>query len=381
MQIYLDNNATTPTYREVTESMLPFLREGQGNASSLHESGRHCLRAVEEARERVAALIGSAPEEIILTSGGTEANNLAIQGCVREKTDSTHLVTSAIEHHSVLNCVEALARLGAASASYLNCNADGRVTCADVVASLEADTRLVSVMHANNETGVIQPIAEIGTVLRCRDVLFHTDAVQTAGKLDVNVDTLGVDLLSLSAHKFHGPLGAGALYVRNGTKIAALAHGGAQERGLRPGTYNVPAIVGMGVAAHLTRFSLEEDAGYVAALVERLENGIHHIAPDSVVIGKPEQRLVNTIDVCFRGEDNRMVSANLDTLGVAVSVGSACSSGVSEPSHVLRAMGIDAMLAMGAVRFSLGSTNTEQDVDSALAALKRVLGRKGSAPE
>jgi len=375
VSIYLDNNATTPLYREVMESMLPFLREVQGNASSLHEPGRRCHRAVEAARAQVASLIGSAPEEIVFTSGGTEANNLAIQGSIRHAGHSEHLITTAIEHHSVLHCFRGLERRPVASVSYLGCTADGCVVPAQVEEHLGADTRLVSIMHANNETGVIQPVGEIGASLRGRHTLFHTDAVQTVGKLPVNVDELGVDLLSLSAHKFHGPLGVGALYVRKGTALSSLMFGGGQEAGLRPGTYNVPAVVGMGVAAQLSELSLEENAGYVSALAERLEQGIVRMASGCVVMGKHARRLVNTIDVCFPGEDNRTVTANLDTLGVSVSVGSACSAGDSTASHVLRAMGIDASLMDGSVRFSLGCTNTEQDVDAALDALKSVLNR------
>jgi cysteine desulfurase len=376
MQIYLDNNATTPLYREVAERMSPFLSEFAGNASSLHETGRRAREAIEAARSQVAGLIGASSEEIVFTSGGTEANNLALRGCSLMASSPVHIITSDIEHHSVLHCAAAMAHRGTVSVSYVGCDADGRISPEHVASDLEPRTRLVSVMHANNETGIVQPIRDMGSVLRGRGVLFHTDAVQTVGKLPVDVGELGVDLLSLSAHKFHGPLGVGALYVRKGTEIESLMHGGAQEGGLRPGTYNVPAIVGMGEAARLTAFGLEEDRGYIEALTEELEAGIRKIAPGCVVVGDAVQRLGNTIDVCFPDEDNHSIAVNLDTLGVAVSVGSACSSGESEPSHVLRAMGIDPVVMGGAVRFSLGSTNSEQDVALALKALKTVLGRR-----
>jgi cysteine desulfurase len=380
MAIYFDNNATTRPYREVVESMLPFLQEQWGNASSLHAFGRRARQAVEEARESVAQLLGCAPAEILFTGGGTEGANLALLGASRAlRSRGRHLVTSAIEHHAVLNCAQALEGDGGRVTRLPVDASAGCVRPADAAAALAPDTVLASVMHANNETGAIQPIAEMAAILRPRGIVFHTDAVQTAGRIRCRVDDLGVDLLTLSAHKMHGPKGVGALYVRRGTALAPVLHGGAHEQGLRPGTLNVPGIAGLGAAARLAHRSLDEDAAYVGALVERLAAGIRRLAPGASLVGDPARRLPNTLTVCFPDRDNRSLVANLDILGVAVSSGAACTSGQSAPSHVLQAMGLPEALARGAVRFSLASDNTEAEVDAALAALKQAL-RQPPAP-
>jgi len=378
MQVYLDHNATTPPHREVVQGMLPYLEKHWGNASSLHAFGRRARQGVESARESLAALIGCAPEELIFTAGGTEADNMALFGVVRARRGAgNHIVTSAIEHHAVLNCVERLAEEGF-EVTYLPVDRLGRVRVEDVREALRPETILVSIMYAKNEMGAIQPIAEIGRLLRERKILVHCDAVQAVGKIPVDVEELGVDLLALSGHKFHGPKGVGALYVRKGVTFQPLLYGGAQEEGLRPSTYNVPAIVGMGIAAEIARRSLEEDAGYVAALRERLEKGIMKIAPEALILGEASARLPNTINVCFPGEDNQSLIENLDLHGVAVSTGAACSAGSQEPSHVLAALGIPEEHVRGAVRFSLGSGNSEAEIDYTLQALQRVLRRKRS---
>lgn len=380
MTVYLDNNATTPPHREVVESMLPFLKEQWGNASSVHYPGRRARETVEKARADVAALIGAPAERIVFTGSGTEADNLAVIGsalAAREAGRGRHVVTSAIEHHAVLHSVRHLEALGF-EATFVAPDGAGRVAAEAVLTAVRKDTVLVSLMHANNETGVLQPVDRISTALRERGCLLHSDAVQTVAKIPVNVEALGVDLLSLSAHKLHGPQGVGALYVRKGVPIQGLLFGGAQEDGLRPGTYNVAAIVGFGTAARLAKASLGEDGGYLQALMADLETGLRRIAPKAVALGRPEQRLPNTLNVCFPGVDNQALVASLDALGVAISTGAACTTGSAETSHVLRAMGVEETLARGAVRFSLGTTNSFEDIEAALKALEKALGdRRG----
>jgi len=376
MTIYFDHNATTPLHREVLQEVIAAMETRWHNASSTHAPGLRARSDVEIAREEIAALLGASLEEVILTGGGTEAGNLAVIGASMARRErGTHIVVSRVEHHAVLHAAAALERRGF-DVTYADVDADGRVDPDAIVASLRPTTVLVSVMHANNETGAIQPIGELGRRLRKRDILFHTDAVQTVGKLHIDVNDLGVDLLSLSAHKFHGPKGAGALYVRDGVEVEPLMHGGAQEEGIRPGTYNVPAIVGLGVAARLARRSIDENAGYIVSLVERLERGLLRIAPEAKILVDKRHRLHNTLTVCFPGENRESLVTNLDLHGVAVSTGAACTAGASEPSHVLAAMGIGEATARGAVRFSLGCTNAAQEVDAALSALREVLGRK-----
>jgi len=374
--VYLDNNATTPVHREVVDAMSACLREQWANASSLHEPGRLARQAIEQARGDLAALLACAPEELVFTAGGTEADNLAIMGAARaSRSRGNHVITTAIEHHAVLDCVAALERLGF-RITCLPVDGSGLVDPESVLTALEPETVLVSVMHANNETGAIQPVEEIGNLLRDRNVLFHTDAVQAAGKLHLDVNRLGVDLLSVSAHKMHGPKGVGALYVKQGVEIENIMYGGGQEDSRRPGTYNVTGIVGMGTAARLATRSIDEDAGYVSALAGRLESAIRRMAPDAEVLIDPACRLPNTLNVCFPGDESMAIITNLDLLGVAVSAGSACTSGSPEPSHVLRAMGVDESLAKGSVRFSLGSSNSEADIEEAARALKKVLARR-----
>jgi cysteine desulfurase len=380
MTVYLDHNATTPPHEEVVEAMLPYLRGSFGNASSEHRVGRAARAAVETARERIAALVHSDPDEILLCGSGTEACNLALRGATRARHGGDRLVVSAIEHHAVGDTAAALAAEGL-QLTRLPVDERARVDASVAARAVDDDTFLVSVMHANNEVGTIQPIAEIGALLADRDVVFHSDGVQSVGKIEVNVRRLGVDLLSMSGHKIHGPQGVGALFVRRGTPLEGILFGGAQEEGLRPGTYNLPGIVGMGKAAQIAARDLALDSAYVESLRDDLEAGLRRIAPDAVVLGADAQRLPGTALVAFAGHDNRSLAENLDLAGVAVSTGAACSAGSGEPSHVLAAMGTDPQLIRGTIRFSLGSSNSQQDVTEALDALASILAsRRGRGP-
>jgi len=370
MTVYLDHNATTPMRPEVVDAMLPFLREHFGNASSPHRVGRQARDAIERAREQLAALVNCEPDELVFCGSGTEANNLALRGAQRAHGRG-HLLVSAVEHHAVGDCAADLGA-GACEVELLEVDGDGRVTTDTVRRALKPTTFAVSVMHANNETGVIQPVEDIGAVLPAT-VGLHVDAVQTVGKLHVDVRAMGVDLLALSGHKFHGPKGVGALYVRRGTVVEGIMQGGAQENGLRPGTYDTAAIVGLGVAAEMARRSLDVEPGYVSALRDRLLHEIHTHWPDAVVIAEDTPRLPGTALVCFPGAQGASPVQNLDLEGIAVSTGAACSSGSTGPSHVLTAMGVDPALAQGAVRFSLGSTNSRADVDEVVGALLTLL--------
>ncbi len=373
---YFDHNATTPMHREVLDAMLPFLTSDFGNASSLHGPGRAARDAVEAARAAVARLIGASADEVVFTGSGTESDNLAILGaCRAARARGHHVICSAIEHHAVLGCVEPLRGEGF-HVTVLPVAPDGRLEVGTLAAAITPQTVLVSVMHANNETGVLQPVPEIGALVRPRGILLHTDAVQSVGKIPVDVRSMQVDLLSLSGHKIHGPKGVGALYIRSGTPMQRILHGGGQEEGRRPGTYNVAGIVGLGHAAELARRSLGEDAGYVASLTDRLAEGLRRRVDGVVILGGSAGRLPNTLLVCFPGSDNGGLIANLDLQGIAVSSGAACNAGQSAPSHVLRAMGVPEDLARGAVRFSLGSGNTAEEVDRLLEAVEALVARR-----
>jgi len=375
MPVYLDHNATTPMHREVLEAMQPWFRERVGNASGLHGPGREARRAVEAAREQVAGLIGASPEETCFTSGGTESDNLAVRGGIASLPAGAHLVTTSIEHPAVLNCAGALED-ERVRVERVQPGSGGAVRADDVVAAAGEEPCLVSIMHANNETGVVQPVAEVGAALRAGPAMLHVDAVQSAGRLPLDVAALGVDLLTLSSHKMYGPQGVGALYIRKGVDLVPMVHGGGQEEGLRPGTYNVAGIVGFGHAAMLAQRSLIEGAGYVEAMRDTLEEGILKLAPDAVVIGQGQPRLCNTINVAFPGRDGHALAANLDMLGIAVSTGSACTAGSDSLSHVHEAMGLPARVASGAIRLSLGESTGEAEVEETLAALEHVLGKR-----
>jgi len=373
--VYLDHAATTPTRPEVARAMLPYFSERFGNPSSLYALAREAKEAVEEARGRVAAAIGAAPEEVFFTSGGTEADNWAIKGVAaanRKKGD--HIVTSSIEHHAVLHPCRALEKQGY-RVTYLPVDEFGRVEPGAVEEAITDKTILVSVMAANNEIGTVQPVAAISEIAHDHGVLFHTDAVQAIGAIPVDVDAMGADLLAISAHKFGGPKGTGALYIRRKTRIGTFMDGGAQERGRRAGTENVPGIVGMGRAIELAVGEMPQKAPRLAAMRDRLIRGILDAVPDTRLNGHPVERLANNVNVAFRYVEGESILLMLDALGIAASTGSACTSASLEPSHVLTACGLPPEHAHGSLRLTLGHRNTEEDVDYVLEVLPGIIGR------
>jgi cysteine desulfurase len=373
--IYFDHNATTPLHPTVWQAMRPLLTNVFGNPSSLHTEGLQARDAVEEARERVAQLVGARGEEIIFTSGGTEADNLAILGSVlAQPRQGGHVVTSQIEHPAVLGSCRALETQGF-RVTRLRLGSAGVIDPDDLAKALTDDTLLVTLMHANNEVGTIQSIQACTALAHSRGILVHTDAVQSVGKIPTLVDDLGVDLLTLSGHKIHGPKGVGALYVRRGTALDPIITGGPQERGLRGGTEHVAAIVGLGVAAQLAATHMSDEMPQVAALRDHLEQGIQATIPDVLVNGATAPRLPTTTNVSFKGVDGQSLVVALDLKGVATSTGSACSSGSLEPSHVLIAMRLADEWLQGAVRFSLGSGNTLAEVDAVLHMLPPTVTR------
>jgi cysteine desulfurase len=378
-RVYLDNSATTPVDPRVVEAMLPYLTEKFGNASSVHFYGQEARAAIDRARREVAALVGARPNEIVFLSGGTEANNLALRGTLEANAEhGRHLVTSQIEHSSVRGLCDVLERRGW-EVTRLPVYDDGVVRVEDVRAALRPDTVLVSVMLANNEIGTVQPVAEIGRLVReergrgRKYLWLHTDAVQAAGRMKVDVDELGCDLLSLSAHKLNAPKGAGALYVRRGVRLAAQSVGGHQERERRAGTESVPSIVAFGRAAQLAREEFGERTERLRLLRDRFEAGVEARVSDIVFNGSREHRLPHLSNISFRYVEGEGLLINLDMQGVAVSTGSACSSGSLEPSPVIRALGRDDELARGSIRFSLGRETTAEDVDYVLEVLPRAV--------
>jgi cysteine desulfurase len=374
MRSYFDHNATTPPAPEVTEAVVRALTEDFGNASSVHHFGQRAKAVLDEARSAVAALIGAEPAEIVFTSGGTEGDNLALRGAaeVLEAGGRRHIITTGIEHEAVLNTVKALVRRGWTS-TLLPVDASGIVAPPALAAAITPGTAIVSVMHANNEIGTIQPIADLAAIAHEHGALFHTDAVQSAAKIPVDVKALGVDLLAVSAHKFNGPKGAGALWIRRGTRLVSTITGGKHERNRRGGTENVPGIAGMGVAARLGREKLAANATRLSALRDRLESGILARVAGTAVNGALAPRVPNTTNISFDGVEAESLLIALDLEGFAVSTGSACSSGTLEPSHVLRAMGLPAHRTQNSIRFSLGLGNTEGQVDALLAKLPGVV--------
>ncbi|HVP38923.1 MAG TPA: cysteine desulfurase family protein [Candidatus Saccharimonadales bacterium] len=374
-RIYLDHNATTPLAPEVFESMRPWLTEEFGNASSAHGFGQRARAAVEAAREEVAGLLRAAPGEITFTSGGTEADNLALFGAARLRRErGRHLVASAVEHHAVLHALEALQREGFET-TLVPVTPQGLVEAGRFLEALRPDTTVAALMLANNEIGTLQPVAELGRELRRRGVVFHTDAVNAVGKVPVDTQALGVDTLALSAHKFYGPKGVGAFYLRKGVQVQPVQYGGEQERALRPGTLNVPGIVGLGAAARLARRELSEVGARLAALRDRLQRGLVERVPGVHVMGAGAPRTPNTLDCCFEGVHGETLILTLDMQGIAVSSGAACAAGSTDPSHVLAAMGVPAELAQSAVRMSLGRGTTEAEVDRVLEALPAAVQR------
>jgi cysteine desulfurase len=372
-RVYFDSNATTPLAPEVFDVMRPYMLEDYGNASSIHWFGQRAKAGVEKAREQVARLLNARPSEVIFTSGGTESDNAAMVGVVEAgRGERKHVVTTAIEHPAVLSTAKALENRGV-SVSYVRVGSGGVVDPQDVANALRPETVLISVMHANNELGTVQPLEEIGQIARQHDVYFHTDAVQSVGKIPVDVEKLGVDLLALSAHKINGPKGVGALYIRRGTTLRPILHGGHHERDRRPGTENVAGIVGLGAAAEMWGAHLAEEAGRVAALRDRLEAGILANVPHLTVNGDRMHRLPTTTNITFDYLEGEGLVIAMDLRGIACSTGSACSSGSLEPSHVLTAIGLRSEQARASIRFSLGRFNTDEDVDAALKILPAVV--------
>jgi len=374
--IYLDHNATTPLAPAVVDAVARVSAAVFGNPSSIHAAGQLARRELDEARSEVATLIGADPGEIVFTSGGTEADNLALRGVAEasEGRKRRRILVGAVEHEAVINTARALGKRGWPVA-IVPVDARGVVAPEALAPLLDDEVALVSVMLANNETGVVQPVRELAALARAQGALFHTDAVQAVAKMPVDMKALGVDLLSLSGHKFSGPKGAGALWVRRGTSMASPVTGGRQERGRRAGTENVPAVVGLGVAARLARESGAAGAARIRALRDRLEAGILARVPRAAVNGAGAERVPNTSNISFDGVEAESLLIALDLEGIQVSTGSACSSGTLEPSHVLRAMGLPASRVQASLRFSLGPTNTEEEIDRVLSVLPEVVDR------
>jgi len=374
-RVYLDFNATTPVEPRVLDAMLPYFSAEFANAASIHTPGQKARAAVETAREQVAALIGARPQEIVFTSGGTESDNHAIFGIVSSSftsftsstssTSSRHIITTAIEHEAVLNACQALEKEGV-RVTYLPTDREGQIDLDELHRAMRPETLLITIMHANNELGAVQPLEEIGRIAKEADVYFHTDAVQSAGKIPIHVNAFRLDLLSLSGHKIYAPKGIGALYVRGGTRLRQLLYGGHHQRGFRPGTENVAGIVGLGKAAEIARNSLAEDAQRVSALRDKLQQGLLHRVPQSRVNGGGAPRTPNTTNLVFPGVEGEALLIALDLKGLACSTGAACSSGAVEPSHVLTAIGLPPEEARASLRFSLGRHTTSADIDFAL---------------
>jgi cysteine desulfurase len=376
MRIYLDHNATTPVDPAAADAMTRALQHLFGNASSVHYYGQQAKAALDDARTAVAALIGAEPAEVIFTSGGTESDNFAIRGAAEalEPTGRRHLITSGIEHEAVLNTFKALAKRGWRT-TVLPLDASGILSPDRLRDAMTDDTALVSIMHANNEIGTIQPVAELATIAHARGALFHTDAVQSAGKIPVNVRSLGVDLLAVSGHKFYGPKGIGALWAKRGVRLSPFLSGGKQERNRRAGTENVPGAIGMGVAASVALQKMDAEGGRLSALRDRLETGILSAVPNTEVNGSRDARVPNTTNISFERIEAESLLIALDLEGVAVSTGSACSSGTLEPSHVLKAMNLSSHRAQNSIRFSLGASNTEEHIDRVIEILPRIVAK------
>ncbi|MGE5575714.1 MAG: cysteine desulfurase NifS [Syntrophothermus sp.] len=372
-RIYLDHAATTPVAPAVLEAMLPYFTEKFGNPSTLYFYGREAKQAIEDAREKVAAIIGAKPQEIIFTGGGSESDNYAIKGVAfANEAKGKHIITSAIEHHAVFDACKFLESRGF-EVTYLPVDEYGLVNPDDVARAVRPDTILITVMHANNEVGTIEPIAEISRIAREKGVYFHTDAVQTAGSLPINVDELKVDMLSMSAHKFYGPKGVGVLYVRKGTKITPLIHGGGQERKRRAGTENVAGIVGLVKALELAQEDMAGRNERLIRLRDRLIAGLQEKIPEIKLNGHPTKRLPGNVNISVLYIEGESMLLNLDFKGIAASSGSACTSGSLEPSHVLLAMGMPHEVAHGSLRLTLGNENTDEDVDYVLEVLPGIV--------
>ena len=375
-RVYLDHSATTPVDLEVADLMMRYYTEKYGNPSSVHSFGREAKQALEAARLQVAELIGAKPQEVTFTSGGTEADNLAIIGTVEAlRKKGKHIITSCIEHHAVLETCEYLAKNGF-DLTIIPADAEAMISVEDIRKAIRPDTILISVMHANNEVGSIQPIAEIGKLAKEHGIIFHVDAVQSLGKLPINVEEMNIDLLTVSSHKIYGPKGVGALYIRKGVRIVPLVHGGGQEKKRRSGTENTPGIIGFGKACELAGQRMADDAAHQTKLRDKLMNGIVERI-ESVKINGPigEKRLPNNVNVSIQYVEGESLLLSLDMLGIAASSGSACTSGSLDPSHVLLAMGLIHEIAHGSLRFTLGRQNTEEEIDYVLEQLPKIVDR------
>lgn len=373
--VYLDNNATTQVAPEVVEAMLPYFSELYGNPSSMHSFGGQVGRALAAARENVAAMLGAQAEEILFTSCGSESDNTAILSALGVQPEKKHIITTRLEHPAVLNLCQSLEKRGY-RVTYLGVDGKGRLDLDEYAAALSRDTAIVSIMFANNEVGNIFPIRQMAEMARERGILFHTDAVQAVGKVEINLADLPVDFLALSGHKLHAPKGIGVLYIRKGTRFRPLLRGGHQERGRRAGTENVPYIIGLGKAAELiSRSDLAQENAAIAALRDKLETGLVQTIPDAIVNGNPEARLCNTSNISFKYIEGEAILLLLDRLGICASSGSACTSGSLEPSHVLRAMGVPFTYAHGSIRLSLSRYTTAEDIDYTLREFPPVIQR------
>ena len=374
-RIYLDYAATTPTHPEVMKAMLPYFTDAFGNPSSIHSFGQEAKGAIEKARNQVAALIGAKSEEVVFTGSGTEADNFALKGvALANQGKGNHIVTSSIEHHAVLETCKFLEKQGF-PVTYLPVDGYGMVDPSGVKKAITVKTILISVMHANNEVGTVEPIAEIGNIAREAEIYLHTDAVQTAGHIPVDVNKLNVDLLSISAHKLYGPKGIGALYIRKGTKVSSFMHGGDQERGKRASTENVPAIVGFGKAAEIAQREMLEEAQKLTVLRDQLIEGILKSIEHTQLNGHPVMRLPNNVNVSVDYVEGESMLLNLDLAGICASTGSACSSSDLEPSHVLVAMGLPHLQAHGSLRFTSGKWTTEEEINQVLNVLPGIVSK------
>jgi cysteine desulfurase len=373
-EVYLDHNATTPVHPEAKDAMLPYLDRAFGNPSSSHWAGREAREAVERARAQVADLISADPSEIVFTSGGSEGDNMAVRGAVMEHGRGSHVIISSVEHPAVFGTCRLLEK-GGLRVTYLPVGESGRVEVKDVQKAMGKRTVLISVMLANNETGVMNPVGEIVRIARERGILMHTDAVQAVGKAPIDVRALGVDILTASGHKFNAPKGVGFQYVREGLRLPPIISGGHHERGLRAGTENVPGIAALGMACAVAKRDMAEKVRAVGALRDRLERGILEKVPGTVVNGDRSHRVYNTTNISFRGIEGDALMALLDREGIAVSTGSACAAGSTEPSRVLTAMGLDVVRSRGAVRFSLGLGTAEEDIDRCLKIVPAIANR------
>ncbi|MGL5507065.1 MAG: cysteine desulfurase NifS [Paraclostridium sp.] len=375
-KLYMDYSATTPVKQEVLESMMPYFTETFGNASSFHSFGRDAKNVLDKSRAQVANLINAKPNEIYFTAGGTESDNWAIEGVAfANKAKGNHIITSKVEHHAVLHTCEYLEKHHGFEVTYLDVDADGRVSAEDVENAITDKTILITIMFANNEVGTVQPIKEIGEIAKKHKVIFHTDAVQAAGNIHIDVKELNIDLMSMSSHKIYGPKGIGALYIKTGTKLHTFVHGGAQERRRRAGTENIPGIVGYGKACELVKENMDNHIETLTTLRTKLIDGILEKIPYTKVNGSLEHRLPGNVNFSFEFIEGEGILLMLDMLGIAASSGSACTSGSLDPSHVLMAMGLPHEIAHGSLRLSIGDFTTEEDIDYIIEHLPKIIER------